>query len=100
MNSTVHLATPDDLRRSMRRVGKLKGRQPQDSALAEVRLLIGAPGPSGHRRDLLIEYLHRVNDTFHGLHERHLVALARETNISMAEVFEVASFYHHFEILK
>ena len=82
------------------RVGKLKGRQPDDSALAEVRMLIGAPGRGGHRRDLLIEYLHRLNDTFHGLYERHLVALARETNISMAEVFEVASFYHHFEILK
>jgi NADH:ubiquinone oxidoreductase subunit F (NADH-binding)/NADH:ubiquinone oxidoreductase subunit E len=82
------------------RVGKLKGRQPDDTALAEVRMLIGAPGPGGHRRDLLIEYLHRLNDTFHGLYERHLVALARETNIPMAEVFEVASFYHHFEILK
>ncbi len=63
-------------------------------------MLIGAPGPAGHPRDLLIEYLHRLNDTFRGLYERHLVALARETNIPMAEVFEVASFYHHFQILK
>ncbi|MBA3770951.1 MAG: NAD(P)H-dependent oxidoreductase subunit E [Ramlibacter sp.] len=82
------------------RVGRLKGRQPDDAALAEVRMLIGAPGPAGHPRDLLIEYLHRLNDTFRGLYERHLVALARETNIPMAEVFEVASFYHHFQILK
>ena len=82
------------------RVGKLKGRQPDDAALAEVRMLLGAPGPGGLRRDLLIEYLHLLNDRFRGLHERHLVALARETNIPMAEVFEVASFYHHFEILK
>jgi NADH:ubiquinone oxidoreductase subunit F (NADH-binding)/NADH:ubiquinone oxidoreductase subunit E len=91
---------PIRLFRGGERVGKLKGRQPEDAALAEVRVLIGAPGPGGYRRDLLIEYLHRLNDTFHGLHERHLVALARETNIPMAEVFEVASFYHHFELLK
>ena len=96
----VPLATVDELRRSLRRVGKLKGRQPEDSALAQVRMLIGAPGPGGHRRDLLIEYLHRLNDTYRGLHERHMVALARETNIPMAEVFEVASFYHHFEIVR
>ncbi|NPC57080.1 NADH-ubiquinone oxidoreductase-F iron-sulfur binding region domain-containing protein [Caenimonas soli] len=100
MSSIVHLATADDLRRSLRRVGKLKGRQPEEPALAEVCALIGARPPGGHPRELLIEYLHRLNDTFHGLHERHLVALARETNIPMAEVFEVASFYHHFEILK
>jgi len=91
---------PIRLFRGGERVGKLKGRQPDDAALAEVRMLLGAPGPGGHRRDLLIEYLHLLNDSFRGLHERHLVALARETNISMAEVFEVASFYHHFEILK
>jgi formate dehydrogenase beta subunit len=97
----VVLATVDELRASIPKkgkpVGKLKGRQPDEQSIQEVRALIGdAP----HRRDLLIERLHQLNDAFRGLYERHLVALAKEMNISMAEVFEVASFYHHFEIIK
>ena len=79
---------------------RLKGRQATDEARAEVRALIGAPPPEGHRRDLLIEHLHVLNDHFHGLFERHIVALAAEMRLSVVEVFEVASFYHHFEILK
>ncbi|NKE67212.1 NADH-quinone oxidoreductase subunit F [Ramlibacter sp. RBP-2] len=93
------LGTADDLRRGLRRAGQLKGRQPQEGALQEVRALIGPRPAEGHRRDLLIEYLHRLNDAWRGLHERHLVALAREMNIPMAEVMEVASFYHHFDLL-
>jgi formate dehydrogenase beta subunit len=95
----VSLGTADDLRQGLRR-GKLKGRQPEDEALAEVRELIGPAPAGGYRRDLLIEHLHVLNDTFRGLQKRHLVALARETNIPMAEVYEVATFYHHFEILR
>ena len=79
---------------------QLKGRQATDAARAEVRALIGAAPPEGHRRDLLIEHLHALNDHYHGLFERHLVALAAEMRLSMAEVYEVASFYHHFEVLK
>jgi formate dehydrogenase len=78
----------------------LKGRQPDAAARAQVRERIGAPPPDGHRRDLLIENLHCLNDAFHGLFERHLVALAAEMRLAPVEVFEVASFYHHFEILK
>ena len=77
----------------------LRGRQPEDAALAEVRALIGQAPPQGHRRDLLIEHLHRLQDTYRGLHRRHLVALAHEMNLPRAEVFEVASFYHHFDLL-
>ena len=77
----------------------LRGRQPEDAALAEVRALIGEAPPQGHRRDLLIEHLHRLQDTYQGLHRRHLVALAHEMNLPRAEVFEVASFYHHFDLL-
>ena len=79
---------------------QLKGRQPSDAARAEVRALIGPPPAEGHRRDLLIEHLHALNDHWHGLFERHLVALAAEMRLSMAEVYEVASFYHHFELLR
>ncbi len=89
--------SPDALRATARRRGQLKGRQPDDAAREQVRALIG-PGP--HRRDRLIELLHRLNDAHHGLHEAHLVALAAELRLSMAEVFEVASFYHHFDIVR
>jgi len=93
----VPLATPEALRGQLRRRSQLKGRQPDDTARTEVRALIGN-GP--HRRDLLIEHLHRLNDAHRGLLERHLVALAAEMRLSMAEVFEVASFYHHFEVIR
>lgn len=68
--------------------------------MQELRALIGSPPPGGHRRDLLIEYLHQLNDHFHGLFERHLVALASDMRLAMVEVYEVATFYHHFEILR
>lgn len=93
----VALASVDDMRTRIRSKSRLKGRQPQDDSLAEVQALIGA-GP--HRRDLLIEHLHALNDAYRGLHERHLVALARCLNLPMAEVYEVATFYHHFEVLR
>ncbi len=91
------LGSVEDMRGVLRRRGKLKGRQPDHVSVEEVQLLIGA-GP--HPRDLLIEYLHRLNDTWRGLRDRHLVALAREMNVPIAEVFEVATFYHHFEVLR
>ena len=97
--ATVALATPDQLRERIRRKSRLKGRQPDETSLSEVRALLGAKPAAGWRRDLLIEQLHLLNDRYLALHERHLVALAREVNVPMAEVFEVASFYHHFEIL-
>ena len=98
--AAVAVATVDDLRERIRRKGRLKGRQPEEQALAEVQALIGPRPPEGYARDRLIEHLHRVNDHHGALHERHLVALARLMNLSMAEVYEVASFYHHFEIVR
>ena len=96
-HAVVATASVDDMRDRIRRKSKLKGRQVDEVALQEVRALVGeAP----HRRDLLIEHLHKLNDAYRALHDRHLVALAREMNIPMAEVYEVATFYHHFEVLK
>ncbi|MBU3566621.1 NAD(P)H-dependent oxidoreductase subunit E [Polynucleobacter alcilacus] len=95
--TAVAVATADDLRETIRRKSKLKGRQADDASLVEVRQLIGdAP----HRRDLLIENLHKLNDEYRALHDRHLVALAKEMNLPMAEVYEVATFYHHFEVVR
>ena len=96
----VTIATVDQLRDRIRRKSKLKGRQADDVSLAEVQALIGQRPADGHRRDLLIEHLHLLNDAWRCLHDRHLVALAREMNIPMAEVYEVATFYHHFEVVK
>ena len=88
------------MRERIRRKSHLKGRQPEDVAMTEVAGLLGPRPATGLRRDLLIEYLHRLNDHFGVLHDRHLVALAKQMNLPMAEVYEVASFYHHFEIVR
>ena len=94
---SVVVATVDEMRKTIRRKGQLKGRQADDVSMQEVRALVGeAP----HRRDLLIEHLHKLNDAYRCLHDRHLVALAKEMTLPMAEVFEVATFYHHFEVVR
>ncbi|WP_084327483.1 NAD(P)H-dependent oxidoreductase subunit E [Salinarimonas rosea] len=74
-----------------------RGRPLDEAALAEVRALLGA---MPRRRDLLIEALHRLQDGVGHLAARHLKALAEEFRIPEAEVHEVASFYHHFDIVK
>ncbi|WP_448191477.1 NAD(P)H-dependent oxidoreductase subunit E [Azospirillum sp. sgz301742] len=73
-----------------------KGRQVDPAALAEVQELLGT---RSRQRDLLIEHLHLLQDTFHCLHARHLAALAHEMRLAMAEVYEVATFYAHFDIV-
>ena len=93
----VAAVSVNDLRERIRRKSRLKGRQPEDAAMADVAQLLGPRPAEGFRRDLLIEYLHRLNDHFGVLHDRHLVALANQMNLSMAEVYEVASFYSMFE---
>ncbi|MCC2112098.1 MAG: NAD(P)H-dependent oxidoreductase subunit E, partial [Hyphomicrobiales bacterium] len=77
--------------------GTPKGRQLDPAAHAEIAALLG---DRPRRRDLLIEHLHLIQDTFGHLSAAHLRALAEEMRLSQAEVFEVASFYHHFDIVK
>jgi NADH:ubiquinone oxidoreductase subunit F (NADH-binding)/NADH:ubiquinone oxidoreductase subunit E len=73
-----------------------KGRQVDPTALSEVQAVLGdAP----RTRDLLIEHLHALQDRFGCLHARHLVALASEMRLAITEVYEVASFYAHFDIV-
>ena len=74
-----------------------KGRRVDPAAREAVRALVGQ-GPL--RRDLLIEYLHRVNDRFGQLGTPHLAALAELMRLSQTEVYEVASFYHHFDVVR
>src|SRR5688572_28352939 len=74
-----------------------KGRRVDPAARDEVLALLGdAP----RRSDLLIEYLHKIQDRYGCLQARHLVALAAELSMAMAEVYEVATFYHHFDVIK
>src|SRR5271156_519791 len=73
-----------------------KGRQVDPAALAEVQALLG---DRERRRDLLIELLHLLQDHFGCLHARHLAALAEEMRLALVEVYEVASFYAHFDIV-
>jgi NADH:ubiquinone oxidoreductase subunit F (NADH-binding)/NADH:ubiquinone oxidoreductase subunit E len=99
--SVVAFASVNDMSLKIRQKSQLKGRQADETSLQEVRaLLLLDSEVLKQRRDLLIEQLHKINDTFRGLHERHLVALAKLMNISMAEVYEVATFYHHFEVIR
>ena len=79
------------------RKGRFRGRRLDDRALREVIELVGE-GP--YRRDLLIEYLHWVQDEYACLSAEHLVALAHCLKISMTEVYEVATFYHHFDVVR
>ena len=98
--SVVAFASVKDMSLKIRQKSQLKGRQADETSLQEVRALLLLDSETlRQRRDLLIEHLHTINDTYRGLHERHLVALAKLMNIAMAEVYEVATFYHHFEII-
>ncbi len=74
-----------------------KGRRVDPAALADVRALLAG---ETLRRDRLIEYLHRINDRHGQLASPHLAALAQELKLAQTEVYEVASFYHHFDIVK
>jgi formate dehydrogenase len=74
-----------------------KGRRVDPAALAEVQALLAG---ETLRRDLLIEYLHRINDRYRQLGSPHLAALAQVLKLAQTEVYEVASFYHHFDIVK
>ena len=73
-----------------------KGRQLRPDALKQLRTLLGE---RPRRRDLLIEFLHLIQDEFGHISAAHMRALAEEMNIPQAEVFEVASFYAHFDLV-
>jgi formate dehydrogenase len=74
-----------------------KGRQIDPRALEEVRALLGA---RERRRDLLIEHLHLIQDRYGYLSSAHLAALAQEMKLALTEVYEVATFYAHFDVVK
>jgi NADH:ubiquinone oxidoreductase subunit F (NADH-binding)/NADH:ubiquinone oxidoreductase subunit E len=75
----------------------MKGRGVEPRARDEVRALLGT---ELRRRDLLIEHLHKIQDRYGHLSAQHLAALAEEMRLSQTEVYEVATFYHHFDVVK
>jgi formate dehydrogenase len=74
-----------------------KGREIEPAALEQIVELLGS---QPRRRDLLIEHLHRIQDRYGHISAPHLAALAYEMRLTFAEVYEVATFYHHFDIVK
>jgi formate dehydrogenase len=96
MNARVIPIAPVEPVRQRMREGP-QGRRASADALTVVRQLLAM-----HRgeRDLLIEHLHLLQDRFNHLSADHLAALAQEMQLPQAEVYEVASFYHHFDIVK
>jgi formate dehydrogenase len=96
MSSAKNKLAPVD-NSSKRKRGKTKGRVVDINALLEVQSLLGSASRS---KDLLIEHLHKIQDKFGHLSAPHLVALANEMKLATTEVYEVASFYHHFDIVK
>lgn len=78
-----------------------KGRQVDPDAREMIAALLGGRDAVGHlRRDLLVEYLHLIQDRFGHLSAAHMAALAEAMKISQTEVYEVATFYHHFDVIK
>ena len=74
-----------------------KGRQIDPQAAEEIAALLG---DRSRRRDLLIEHLHLIQDKYHQISAARLAALADEMKLAFSEVFEVATFYAHFDVVK
>ncbi len=91
--STPAVRTPSRKRRR----SQPKGRQVDFQALSEVRSLLG---DRPRRKELVLEYLHLIQDHYHHLAARHLVALSIELGLPKAHVYEVATFYHHLDVVK
>ena len=94
----ISLQAPTDRGGGRRRPPRTpKGRQVDPGALADIQaLLIDRP----RRRDLLIEHLHLIQDHYGYLSAAHLAALANEMKLALTEVYEVATFYAHFDVVK
>ena len=94
------LVTDDSIRQDLRPAARRKGRQPDEDALAEVQALLGSPPAGGHASDWLLEYLHRLDESWGGLHLAHLAALAQELGLPLEQVLAVASRCGQFTVLR
>ena len=96
MNHPIIPIAVQDVSRQRKRQAP-KGRRVDPAALADVQRLLG---DESRQPDLLIEHLHKLQDRFGHLSAQHLAALAQEMRLAQTEVYEVASFYHHFDVVK
>jgi len=96
MNYPVFPIAVSDISRERKRQAP-KGRRVDPAVLAEVQQLLGS---DSRRADMLIEHLHKIQDHFGYLSAGHLAALAQEMRLAQTEVYEVATFYHHFDVIK
>jgi len=84
------------MKRTRGKKGRVQGRTTPHKSLAEVRHLLGdAP----RTRDMLIENLHKIQDHYHYISNRHILALSIDMSLPMTEIYETATFYHHFDVL-
>ncbi|MEP7353536.1 MAG: NAD(P)H-dependent oxidoreductase subunit E [Acidobacteriota bacterium] len=99
--STLEPTPPDSKKKKGGGKGRVrstpKGRRVDPTAREEVLALLG---DESRQRDLLIQHLHKIQDRYGCLSAPHIVALASEMKMAMAEVYEVATFYHHFDVIK
>jgi len=84
------------MKRTRGKVGRIQGRTTPHKSLAEIRQLLG---DEPRTRDMLIEHLHKIQDHYHHISNRHILALAIDMSIPMTEIYETATFYHHFDVL-
>jgi len=85
------------MKRTRGKRGRVEGRTTPHKALAEIRALLD---DEPRTRDMLIEHLHKIQDKYHHISNRHILALAIDMQLPMAEVYETATFYHHFDVIK
>jgi formate dehydrogenase beta subunit len=85
------------MKRTRGKKGRVEGRTTPHKSLGEIKHLLG---DEPRTRDMLIEHLHKIQDHYHCISNRHILALAIEMQLPMAEVYETATFYHHFDVLK
>ncbi len=84
------------MKRNKGRFNRRAERRIDKTALSDIRELLG---DDPRRRDLLIEFLHRIQDRFGHISARHIIALGDEMKLAVTEVYEVATFYHHFDVV-
>jgi NADH:ubiquinone oxidoreductase subunit F (NADH-binding)/NADH:ubiquinone oxidoreductase subunit E len=94
-HKTIPIAVLDVAKKRKRETPK--GRRVEPTDLADVQMLLGT---ASRQPDLLIEHLHKIQDHFGHLSAAHLAALAQEMRLAQTEVYEVATFYHHFDVVK
>ena len=85
------------MKRTRGNKGRVEGRTTPHKAVADVRKLLGDESLT---RDMLIEHLHKIQDHFGHISNRHILALSIVMELPMAEVYETATFYHHFDVIK